>query len=301
MTNSLTAFSEHLAAVVAQAGERVVSVDARPRTVSSGIILRPGIVITADHTIRRQDDIRVMLPSGEQVEAEIAGRDPGTDLAVLRAERASITEDGAAEAIRPGDLAVAVGRAEQGLTASMGIVSTVGGAWRTWRGGLVDQFVRLDLSLYSSSSGAAVVDASGRLVGMATAGLSRTSAIAIPWATLKHIADELLAKGHVARAYLGVGLQPVPLPRHLRDKLQLREQRGVIVLSVEPESPAGTAGITIGDVLLQIDGRPLGDTDDVQAALGAGDIGRIAQVSLVRGGELKLVEVRIAERPFRAE
>lgn len=300
MTNSLTALSEQFAALVSSAAERVVAVDARPRASSSGVILRSGIVVTADHAIRR-DDIRVILPNGQRVAAEVAGRDPGTDLAVLRVERASIPNDGAAAAIRTGDLALAVGRAEQGVTATMGIVSTVGGAWRTWRGGLIDQFVRLDLSLYSSSSGAAVVDASGRLVGMATAGLSRTSAIAIPWHTVTQICDELLAKGHVARGYLGVGLQPVALPRHLKEKLQLNEERAVIVLSVEPESPAGAAGITIGDVLLRIDGKSLADTDDVQTALGAGDIGRSVKVSLIRGGESITLEVRIGERPFRAE
>jgi S1-C subfamily serine protease len=302
MSDSLTTLSRDFATAVAAMSPRVVGVEARPRVASSGVILRPGIVITADHTVRRQDEVRVILPVGGKAVAEIAGRDPGTDIAVLRLEtQIPIPEDAPPEPIAPGHLALAIGRTERGVIATMGIVSTVAGPWRTWRGGLIDQFVRLDLALYSSSSGGAVVDAEGRLIGMATAGLSRTSAIAIPIATLNRVVDELLAKGYIARGYLGVGLQPVPLPAHLKDRLGLRQERGVIVLSVEPDSPAAHAGLTIGDVLLDLDGHSLADTDDVQTTMAAGDIGRTVRLGLLRGGELQSLEARIGERPHGKE
>jgi S1-C subfamily serine protease len=179
----------------------------------------------------------------------------------------------------------------------MGIVSTTGGPWRSWRGGVIDQFIRLDAALYPSSSGAAVTDASGRVMGIATAGLSRTSAIAIPRTTVDQVVSQLVERGRVARGYLGIGLQPVPLPDHLKGKVGGGQTSAVIVLSVEPQGPAAAAGLTIGDVLLRFNGKPLADTDDLQTALGAAGVGGKANLDLLRGGEFTTVEVTVGERP----
>lgn len=286
-----------MAGIVERVSSSVVVVDARPRISSSGVLWAPGIVVTADHTVH-QDDIRVVLPGGGEVRATVAGRDRATDIAVLRVDSEVAPPPFAdPKDLKPGQLTLAIGRAEQGVTAAMGIVSTVGGAWRTWRGGLIDRFVRLDLTLFASMSGAAVVDAEGAVLGMATSGLSQISAIAIPRTTVDLVVDELLRRGRIARGYLGIGLQPVPLPAHLKNKLSLQQEGGVIVLSVEPGGPAESAGVLIGDVLLKLNGQSLADTDEVQTALGAEPVGSKVQLELVRGGEVKSVEATVGERP----
>ena len=242
MENLLAALSHELAAASTKpANPSSRCMDAR--VASSGVLWQPGVVVTADHTLRREEDIRVTLPGGKTVPAEIAGRDPGTDLAVLRisAGATPAVRIEANLALQPGNLVLAVGRSQDtGPVAAMGVVSSVSGPWRTWRGGKIDQFLRLDLGLYPGSSGGAVIDASGPFLGIATGGLSRTSALAIPGATIARVVHPLFENGHIARGYLGVGFQPVGIPEH---------RKGLIVLSVEAQSPAGQAGLVIGDVL----------------------------------------------------
>ena len=301
MENPLIALSIELAAAAERAGRSVVAVNARWRNASSGVIWRNGVIVTADHTIRRDEEIHVTLPDGRTAAAELAGRDPGTDLAVLKVETADapIARSSAPDSIKTGNLALAIGRSEQtGVSAAMGVVSNVSGPWHTWRGGKLDRFLRLDIGLYPGVSGAAVVDAEGKLIGIATAGLSRTSLLAIPEATIDRVTDELLRQGHIARGYLGVGLQPIPLPEHLRTKLKSAEG-GLIVLSVEPDGPAGQAGVLIGDVLIAMDGTSVTGTDDVQEFLSGDRVGKALTASLLRGGDLIERTITVAERPRR--
>jgi len=306
MENPLIALSLELAATAERAGRSVVAVNARWRNASSGVIWRNGVIVTADHTIRREEEIRVTLPDGRSAAAELAGRDPGTDVAVLKVELADapIARPSAPDSIKTGNLALAIGRSEQtGVNAAMGVVSNASGPWHTWRGGKLDRFLRLDIGLYPGISGAAVVDAEGKLIGVATAGLSRTSLLAIPAATIDRVTDELLRQGHIARGYLGVGLQPIPLPEHLRTKLKSAKgglaEGGLIVLSVEPDGPAGQAGVLIGDVLVTLDGTSVMGTDDVQEFLSGDRVGKELTASLLRGGDLIERTITVAERPRR--
>src|ERR1700722_11715252 len=294
MENLLNALSLELAATAERAGGSVVAVNARWRNASSGVIWRNGVIVTADHTIRREEEIRVTLPDGRSSAAELAGRDPGTDLAVLKLDTADapIARPSAADSIKTGNLALAIGRSEQaGVSAAMGVVSNASGPWHTWRGGKLDRFIRLDIGLYPGVSGAAVVDSEGKLIGIATAGLSRSSLLAIPAATIDRVTDELLRQGHIARGYLGVGLQPIPLPEHLRTKLKLPPgsksgEAGLIVLSVEPDGPAGQAGVLIGDVLIALDGTSVAGPADVPEFLSGERVGKPLKASLLRGGDL---------------
>jgi S1-C subfamily serine protease len=298
MEKALVALSNELAAAVEQAGRAVVAVHGRPRISSSGFVWSPGIVVTADHTLRRDDGIRVTLADGRTVPAEIAGRDGGTDLAVLKTETgdAPALDGGGQAELRPGNLALVVGRSkETGVTATLGVISSLSGPWHTWRGGRIDEFVRLDAGVYPGLSGGAVVDVNGRFVGLATLGLSRTSPLAIPVSTIRRVGTVLLEKGHVARGFLGVGLQPVGLPPHLG----IAATSGLIVLSVEPDAPAGQAGVGIGDVFVALDGKPVTDTDDVQAVLSAENVGKPVKASILRGGALIDLTITVGERPRR--
>jgi S1-C subfamily serine protease len=251
------------------------------------------VIVTAEHTIRREEEITVTLPDGTNAAATLAGSDAGTDLAVLRVEHQGGAIGKHASGLpAAGNLTLALGRSkDSGVNATWGIVSAVSGPWRTWRGGRLDAYIRLDLTMYPGSSGGLVVNVEGEPLGIASSALSRIAGLAIPAATVDRVVDEILARGRVARGYLGVGLQPVELPDH---------QKGLIVLSVEPGGPAAKAGVLIGDILIALGDRATADTDDVQIALEAHGVGKSAEATVLRGGAAKKVGVTIGERPGRS-
>lgn len=296
----LVALSNALAAAAERAGRSVVAIHARPRIPSSGVLWRPGVVVAAHHTVRRDDEITVTLDGGGTVPAQLVGRDPSTDLAVLSISDGSGTTPATladSEALRVGHMVLAVGRPGDQITASFGAVSAAGGAWRTWGGGVVDRFLRLDLAIYDGFSGGALVDAEGRVSGVNSSGLVRGGAVALPVSTVNRVVDQLLAKGRIARGYVGLGMQPVRLPDALVRRLSLASGAGAIVLGVEPGGPGDAAGVLVGDVLVELDGAAVHDTSDVLAALGTDTVGRTLGARFVRGGELTEVRITVAERP----
>lgn len=298
-SSTLLALSNNLADAVEQAGQCVVALKGRKRISSSGIHWRSGIVVTAEETLRRSEDITVILPDGRTVAATLAGRDPSTDVAVFKLPDAElpIAQIGDATLLKVGHLVLAVGRSdESSLNASLGTVSALGGSWRSSYGGSIDQFMRLDLTLYPNIEGGPLVDATGRVLGMAVSG-PRRSVLAIPATTVNRVVDQLLQKGHIARGYLGAGMQPVRLPDTLKSALNLGSVGGVIIVNVEPNGPADKAGVMIGDVVVAIDGTPVSDTVDVQAMLGSQSVGQTLNAQIVRGGALVEVVITPAERP----
>ena len=300
----LLSLSNDLAGAVERAGRATVAVNARQRVPSSGIQWRKGIVVSADHTIERDEDITLTLPDGRTVPATLAGRDPGTDLAVLKVQGVQwpAAEIGDAAALKVGHVVLAVAPpGEHGLSASVGVVSYLGEAWRTWRGGQIDRFVRPDLTLYPGFSGGPLVDVQGRVMGVNTSGLSRGGALAIPASTVNRVADQLVATGRIARGYLGIGMQPVTVPDALKSKLGLATGGGLVVVSVQPGGPAEKAGVLIGDILVALDGKPVADTDDVQALLDPERVGKSIAATVIRGGEVAALTVTVSERPQRGE
>lgn len=295
MENELVALSNELAGAVEQAARAVVAVNARPRFASSGVLWRPGVVVTAEHTIRRREEIGITLADGRTAPATLAGRDAGTDIAVLKAGDTGTPPAalGSTEALKPGHMVLAIGRSpDSGVNATMGIMSAVSGPWRSWRGGRIDQYLRLDLTLYPGSSGGAVVDTGGRVLGMATSALSRIAGLAVPVSTVNRVVDELLRTGHVSRAYLGLGLHPVSLPD---------SQTGLIVLSAEADGPAARSGVLIGDVIVMLAGKPVRDTDDIQSTLDGQSVGSPMPARIVRGGQIIELIITTGERPRRGE
>ena len=296
----LESLSNDLAGAVERAGQSVVAIHARRRIPASGIHWRPGIIVAAHHTIQRDDDITVSLADGTTVAATLAGRDPTTDLAVLKVSEAkvpvaSFADDGG---VRVGALVLALGRPGSAVTASLGVISTVGGEWRTWHGGTIDRFVRLDISIYDGFSGGPLIDASGRVLGVNTSGLSRGAALAIPAATVNRVVDQLLKSGRVARGYLGLGMQSVRLPAALVERLSLPNDVGLMVVSAEPGGPADRAGVMIGDVLIAVAGKAVSDPNEVLSLLGGDQIGKTLATRIIRAGESKTLDVTIGERPL---
>lgn len=289
--STLSAFSNDIAVAVERASRAVVAVHGRQHMPSSGVLWRANVVVTAEHTLKRDEEITITMPDGRNVPANLAGRDSGTDLAVLKLDAGDTgaADLGDAANLKVGHVVVALGRSsERGVTASLGVISGLSGAWRTWRSGHVDQLVRLDVAIYPGFSGGPLVDVEGRVLGINTSGLSRVMPVAIPVSTVNRVLQDLLEKGHVARGYIGLGMHPVRLPDG---------RGGVIVIDVQPDGPAGQAGVLIGDVLLTLDGKPVADTDDVHVHLGPGSTGRRLRADLVRGGQSTTVEIVIGERP----
>ncbi len=295
----LAGISDELAGAVERAGLSTVAVRARRHIAAGGVLWAPGVVVTADHVVENDEDIKVVLPSGEEVRATLAGRDGGTDLAVLRIDNSTAVpaQIGDSAGLRVGQLALAVARpGGEGLAASIGIISAISGSWRTWRGGTIDALVRTDLTLYPGFSGGPLVDVQGRVVGINTSGLSRGHSLIIPSQTVKRVSDTLLARGRVSQGYLGVGLQPVQLPGDLAQKLGLPHTSGVILVTVDAGGPAATAGLMLGDIIIALGDQATADTNDVQAQLGPDSVGKTLSTRLIRGGELKTVSVTVGER-----
>jgi S1-C subfamily serine protease len=296
----LTALSNDLAAAVDTVGRSVVAIHARRRIPASGVVWQPGVVIAAHHTIQRDDDITVTLHDGSTVTATLAGRDPSTDLAVLRLPDGTAAAPPVAPSAEPprvGQLVLALGRPGSSVTASLGIVSAIGGEWRTWQGGTIDRFVRLDVSVYDGFSGGPLVDATGRVAGINTSGLARATALTVPAATVSRIAGQLLARGHIARGWLGIATQPVRLPAAQQRSLGTQAEAGLVVVNVEPDSPADRGGLLIGDILLALDDRPVSDPGDVLGALGGDRIGQPVALEVARGGRAERLTVTVGERP----
>lgn len=307
-SNSLLALSQDLAAAIERISPRIVAIDARPRVRTSGVIWRDNLVVSTNHTIRRDEEITITFDDGRELPAALVGRDSSTDLAVLRweGERAlpagrGVEASDAAE-LKVGSLALAVGRidAAQGVTASLGVISSRGGKWRTRRGGELDYFIRPDLSIFIGFSGGALLDAAGRVIGINTTGLARGAGLTVPAATVSRVADALVARGRVARPYLGVGMYSVVVPPPLQSKLSFAPASGLMILSVEADAPAGAAGMLLGDVLVALDNVAVADTEDVQTVLGGKEVGSIVQATILRGGEVRQLAVTLGERPARS-
>jgi serine protease DegQ len=302
MASVLASFSQELTAAAEKAGPSVVTVHARHRVPSSGIHWRRGIVVTANHAVRREDDIAVLIHGGKRVSAKLAGRDPGSDLAALKFDPEtdlSIPQFADTSNLKLASFVLALGRTRFGnLVASAGIIGGLGG-WRTWRGGRIEQNIRLDLALYPGFSGGPLVNVEGRVLGLNTNGFGRGRAVTIPISTVNRVVDELLVKGYIARPYLGIAMQPVAVPEALRAKLKSSAAGGLMVLHVEAGGPADKAGIVLGDVIVELQGKPALDTEHIQDLLAAAKVNEKVATTVIRGGAPLELSIILGERPAK--
>jgi S1-C subfamily serine protease len=297
MATDFKAVSMGIADVVAEAANHVVRVNARRRYPASGIVWSAdGLIVTANHVVRHEDEIIVGLPGGDEVKATLVGRDPSTDLALLRAETAGLQPaDWVDESdIRVGALVLAVGRPGANVEASLGILSAVGGAWRTGGGGKVSHFIKPDLVMYPGFSGGALVGGDGGVVGLVSSALLRDSGVALPAPTVKPVVETLLAHGHMGRGYLGVGVQVVRLPAPVAE--DLGQKTGLLITSIESDSPAEAGDLLVGDILVSFDGEPLRQPDDLSALLMGGRAGQTVNSRIVRGGVLQDRSLAVGQR-----
>jgi S1-C subfamily serine protease len=255
-----------------------------------------GLIVTAHHVVQNDDNISVGLPDGKRSPAELVGRDSTTDLAVLRIPEANLVPRTWADAdrLQVGHIVLALGRPGESVQATLGIVSALEGAWRTRGGGQIDHYLQTDVVMYPGFSGGPLVNAAGHVIGIGTSALRRGTSLAVPTATVRRVVEDLTKHGQVRRAYLGVGIQPARLPAELA--AQLEQETGLMLVSVEPGSPAANAGLFMGDTLVSFDGQPVRHYDDLLSQLTGDRIGVTVAVRFVRGGELLELKVVVREQ-----
>ncbi len=290
--------SQSIAEAIEAVQDSIVTVHGGGRSTSSGVVWRPGVVVTVRHGLRRSDSLQV-AHRGEPIPATLAGSDAGTDLAVLRVDQGAArpVEAIGDQSVRVGELVLAVGRSALGdISASSGIVARLGGSWRTWRGGQVDRLIRPDLQLYVGQSGSALVNEGRRVLGINSSALAHNAVITVPAATIDRVVDAILERGHVPRPFLGVAMQAVPVPPTLRTHFAEGFDEALLVLHVEPQAPGATAGILVGDLLLSFNGHLLHNVHDVQHQLSSLKVGDSIPVTVIRGGVKTDLTVVLADR-----
>jgi S1-C subfamily serine protease len=296
--STLTDFSNDLTAAVEKGSTGTVLVDARRRYPASGIAYAADLVLTADHAVTREDDLSISAAGGKSYPVTVAGRDPGSDLALLRLAEKALTLARVAQ-ITPkvGQLVLALGRpSNEGVQASWGIITAIGGPTRTGRGGLLDEYIQTETTSYPGFSGGPLVNTEGEVLGLNTSGLARGLALTIPVKFAWRIADALAKGGSVKRGYLGVRTQPVEISESARKVLKRDQVHGLLVLWLEAAGPAENGGLLVGDILVAVSGQPVGDPDDLFAALNSDTVGKSIAVEVLRGGKPETVKVTVGER-----
>lgn len=286
--SQLLNLSSELTALVAQATPSVVAVLSH-RSRSSGFAWRRGLIVTADEALADEGEFAVQLPGGDEVPAQLVGRDPSTDIALLRVDRADVQPVTTAVPLTAaGALAVVVAAYEGSPTAALGVVSRVAGPWRSMRGGEIDARIELDMRLRRTAEGGLALDVSGQVIGMAVFG-PRRRVLVIPSATINRVAAHLETHGRIARGYLGVGLQPVAVQGG---------GSGAMVMSVDPQGPSAAGGVHQGDIIVAVNDEPVRHMRSLLGALGPESVGKSVTLAVRRAGEAHKITLKVTERPM---
>jgi S1-C subfamily serine protease len=295
--------SKQIAETIEAVADSIVTVHGGGRSTSSGVVWRPGVIVTVRQGLRRSDSLQVAQHGGSingtLVNATLVGADAGTDLAVLRVDAgaAKPVETAGAQPARVGEVVLAVGRSALGdISASSGIIARLGSGWRTWRGGQIDSLIRPDVQLYVGQPGSALVNEGRRVLGINSTALARNAVITIPTATIDRVVDAILERGHVPRPYLGAAMQAVPVPATLRSQFGEGVDEALLVLHVEANAPAAAAGILVGDLVLSVDGKLVHNVHGVQRQLSSLKVGDPVAVAVIRGGVKMDLKVILADR-----
>jgi S1-C subfamily serine protease len=296
--NPLAELSAAMVHVVEKAADFVVLVNARRRRPSSGVAIASDLVLAADHAVEREDEIQVISGKGESLKASLLGRDPVTDLALLRVEARTLEpvnlkfQEGVV-----GQLSLTIGRPDtQGIQAGWVVISAIGGPVRTMRGGLLKRYYRLDATPLPGFSGGALVDANASWLGVNTSVLAMGALLSVPASLALETANSLEKYGRVKRGYLGIRSQPVEIPQSARGGLSRTQKSGLLIVNVDENSPAGQAGLVVGDILVAIGGQSVTDPDELLFNLSGDIAGKTVALQVMRGGSPVTVDVKIGER-----
>lgn len=290
--------SESFSRTVAALENSIVAVYGGGRSTSSGVIWRPGVVVTTHSSLGHRETVKV-IHGAEPISAKVIGRDAGTDLAIIRmqSEELKPVEKIADRDVRAGEIVLSVGRSRLGdISASCGIVARTGSAWQTWRGGKIDRLIRPDVRLYVGQPGSALVDREQRVVGINSPALARMAVITVPAQTIDRVVDAVLERGHVPRPFLGIAMQPVPVPDALRAQVSAETEYVLLITHVEAGGPAAQAGAMVGDLIVSVDGTAVENVREILRRLASSRIGESIPVVVMRGGVKVDLAVTVADR-----
>ncbi len=293
-----TQLSESFSGTIEALEGGVVAVDSGGRSTSSGVVWRPGVVVTTYHGVRRREGIRVIC-AGETLDGTLAGGDAGTDLAVLRVESGNLApvKNQGDQDLRAGEVVLAVGRSGLGdISASSGIIARTGSAWRTWRGGRIDRLIRPDIRLYVGQSGSALVNEREQVLGINSAALARQAVITIPTPTIDRVVEAILERGHLPRPFLGIAMQAVPVPDTARPLFPEEADQALLIMHLEPNGPAASAGLMVGDLIVSANGDSVLSVRDFLHRLADSRIGDTISLVVIRGGAKLDLAVNVADR-----
>jgi S1-C subfamily serine protease len=297
----LTTLSEALVERARRAQPLVVRIAAEGRPIRSGTLWRKDVVVASEQALPDVDEVRVTLADGGSFAARLAGRDPGTNVVVLRLDGTPDPSPLAATDPHPGALALAFGAEEYGVAMRLGVVHSVGPAWHSRAGGRIDRRITLDMVLSEREEGGPVFDAAGGLLGISTLG-PRRRVMVIPRVTVEGVLEPLLSKGRVERGWLGLSLQPVLVPEELRSEASQSRafqmmSRALMIMGVAKDSPAGQAGVLTGDILVTLGGEPVSRPASVAQRLGPESVGHPIELRLLRAGKILSLVATVAARP----
>lgn len=294
--DTLKQLSNDMAALVETVGAGVVRVEARRRLPATGIVMSAdGLIATSNHVVRMDEGIRIGLPDGTIVEAQLVGRDPSTDLALIHAETDGLTVPNwvASTEAKVGELVLAMGRAGRNVEASLGVVSEIGGSFQGRAGGQLDRYLKPDVVMYPGFSGGPLAGADGGIYGLNTSTRGRGPNLTIPTETVQRVAETLKEHGHIKRGYLGITAQTVRLPEAIASEAE--QETGLLIASVEAGSPAD-GQLLLGDTVLMLDDQPARSMEELLSLLMGNVVGEEVTVTVVRGGQMQTVGVTVGER-----
>lgn len=302
MNTALETLSQDFSDILARTSRSIVSIRGQ-RSTGTGIHWKQGIIVTSCEALQIEDSFKVGLPNGNAAEVELLATDPTTDIALLSLPEAidlPVAVLGDPQTLALGQLVSTVGyQASRGRQssqfASLGIVSQVGPAWRSQRGGQIDRYIAVDLTLYRGSAGSPLINAGGQVVGFNTFG-PRRKVLTIPATNVTAAVSQLQQRGKLSRGYLGLGMQAISLPENVQQQYNLTQAIGVLAVSVEPDSAAAAAGMVLGDIMLTFNEEALTSLKQIQSFLGPQSVGESLEIQLLRGGELCTISVVVGER-----
>jgi S1-C subfamily serine protease len=292
-----TQLSESFSGAIESIQDSIVTIHSGGRSTSSGVVWRPGIVITTHHGLRHREEIKV-FQTGDPITANLINGDPATDLAVLRISSEKLkpvksTNNG----VSTGQVVLSIGRSRLGdVSASCGIIARTGDAWRTWRGGQIDRLIRPDIQLYVGQSGSALVNEQRQVLGINSPALARQAVITIPTQTIDRIIDAILERGHLPRPFLGIAMQAVPIPEPARSLFPAEAEQALLVMHVEPKTPASLAGVMVGDLIVSANNDSIGNVRQFLHWLSDLHIGDTISLVMIRGGVKVDLTVSVADR-----
>jgi S1-C subfamily serine protease len=291
--------SSSVADTIAHLENSIVAIDGGGRSTTSGVVWQPGVIVTTHHGLRLRENIQILLAEGESLSARWIGSDATTDLGVLGIDSDKLRPISSASdpVARTGEVVLSVGRSRLGdISASCGIIARTGSAWRTWRGGEIDRLIRPDIQLYVGQSGSALVNEQRQVLGINTPALAHHAVITIPGQTIRRVVDAILELGHVPRPFLGLAMQPIPIPEPARELFPGETEETLLVTHIEAKAPAAQAGVMVGDVIVSFNGKPVHGVHEILHRIRALHIGDTISLAILRGGAKLDLTVSVADR-----